>query len=148
MVDWQYLDNPSSPYNPAKAALLIEARPIPHLTTLILHMITVVPPDWKFIFIGSARSIASVSRSRAIHNQQSIGKLDLVVLPELWRIDSKEHVNRLLTDVRFYDDYLPGVEWILKYEWDSILCANSEQSLDEWLDWSWAGAPRYAGFTT
>jgi hypothetical protein len=34
------------------------------------------------------------------------------------------------------------VEWILKYESDSILCANSQESLNDWLDWHWAGAPR------
>lgn len=48
-----------------------------------------------------------------------------------------------MTDLRFYDEFLPGVEWILKYESDSILCANSKSSLNNWLHWSWAGAPRY-----
>ncbi|CAI4217873.1 unnamed protein product [Parascedosporium putredinis] len=70
------------------------------------------------------------------------GKLDLMVLPAPWSIASKEHVYRTLTDPRFYDEFLPGIEWILKYEADSIMCANSGESLNEWLDWSWAGAPR------
>lgn len=105
-------------------------------------MITVVPPDWRFIFIGSNTSTLSVGRSFAVKHHQVIGKLDLMVLPKPWEIDSKEKVFRMLTDNRFYDEFLPGVEWILKYEADSILCANSEQSLNDWLDWSWAGAPR------
>lgn len=42
-------------------------------------------------------------------------------------IDSKEKVHRLLTDVRFYDESFSSVEWLLKYEYDSILCANSAQ---------------------
>lgn len=106
-------------------------------------MIYVVPPDWRFVFIGSEKSTKAVGRSFAIKNQQVIGKLDLMTLPQPWDIGSKEMVHRLMTDLRFYDEFLPGVEWILRYESDSILCANADRSLNEWLDWSWAGAPRY-----
>ena len=129
-------------YNTSKLALLIEPRPLPHLVPQILHMITVVPPDWRFLFIGSNKSAISVGRSFATKHQQAIGKLDLMVLPEPWEIDSKEKIHRLLTDKRFYNEFLPGVEWLLKYEYDSILCANSDQSLNDWLSWDWAGAPR------
>lgn len=105
-------------------------------------MITVVPPDWRFVFIGSKKSIISVGRSYATKHQQAIGKLDLVMLPQPWDIRSKEGVYRTLTDARFYNEFLPGAEWLLKFESDSILCANSESSLNDWLHWDWAGAPR------
>jgi sRNA-binding protein len=105
-------------------------------------MISVVPPDWRFVFIGSNLSVISVGRAYATKHQQVIGKLDLMVLPEPWEIATKEKVFRLLTDSRFYDEFLPGVEWLLKFEADSIMCANSEESLNDWLDWHWAGAPR------
>jgi hypothetical protein len=143
-VDWyEPSDDPRDAYNTSKLAILIEPRPLPHLVSQMLHMMAVVPPDWRFLFIGSDESVASVGRAYAVKNQQVIGKLDLMVLPKPWRIDSKEHVFRMLTDMRFYDEFLPGVEWILKYESDSILCANSDDSLNNWLDWHWAGAPRY-----
>ncbi|KAI0014064.1 hypothetical protein F4779DRAFT_636806 [Xylariaceae sp. FL0662B] len=144
-IDWHPArpgEDPRDRYNSSKVALLIESRPIPHLVPQILHMISVVPPDWRFLFIGSNLSVASVARSYATKHQQAIGKLDLMVLPDPWEIDSKEKVHRLLTDVRFYDEFLPGIEWILKYEYDSILCANSKTSLNDWLHWDWAGAPR------
>ncbi|KAM7215717.1 hypothetical protein V8F06_008911 [Rhypophila decipiens] len=151
-VDWSVAadEDPRDAYNSAKVALLIEPRPLPGLVPLILHMISVVPPDWRFLFIGSEKSVIGVGRAYATKHQQVIGKLDLMVLPEPWQIDSKEAVYRMMTDIRFYDEFLPGVEWILKYEADSILCANSGTSLNEWLDWSWVGAPRtendqYAG---
>ncbi|KAK7751304.1 hypothetical protein SLS62_006710 [Diatrype stigma] len=143
-IDWHptVTDDPRSQYNGSKLALLIEPRPLPHLVPQILHMISVVPPDWRFLFIGSNVSVVSVGRSWATKHQQKIGKLDLLVLPEPWEVSSKEMVHRVLTDVRFYDEFLPGVEWILKYESDSILCANSETSLNEWVHWDWAGAAR------
>ncbi|KAH8653402.1 hypothetical protein BX600DRAFT_77638 [Xylariales sp. PMI_506] len=146
-IDWHpqpedVVIDPRDNYNRTKVALLIEARPLPHLPSQILHMISVVPQDWRFVFIGSNKSVVSVGRSYATKHQQAIGKLDLMVLPEPWEIEAKENIFRLLTDVRFYDEFLPGVEWILKYEYDSILCANSEESLNDWLIWDWAGAPR------
>ncbi|KAI1426204.1 hypothetical protein F5Y12DRAFT_299381 [Xylaria sp. FL1777] len=144
-IDWRPPrpdGDPRQRFNTSKVALLIEPRPLPHLVPQILHMISVVPPDWRFVFVGTNLSAASVGRSYATKHQQAVGKLDLLVLPIPWEIDSKEKVHRLLTDMRFYDEFLPGVEWLLKYEYDSILCANSATGLNEWLDWDWAGSPR------
>lgn len=95
------------------------------------------------MFIGTNKSVISVSRSFATQFHEANGKLDLVVLPKPWSIESKEHVYRLLTDIKFYDKYLPNVEWLLKFESDSIMCARSDDSLDDWLDYDWAGAPRF-----
>lgn len=142
-VDWSRPNHdPRDAYNTSKVALIIEPRPLPHLVPHILHMLSIVPPEWKSLVIGSNASVVSIGRAYAIKYQQAIGKLDLMVLPEPWNITSKEHVFRTLTDARFYDEFLPGVEWILKYESDSILCANADTSLNSWLDWSWVGAPR------
>jgi hypothetical protein len=141
-VDWHPTFDPKSQFNASKVALLIEGRPIPHLVPQILHMISVVPPDWRFIFIGTNKSVISVSRSFATQFQEANGKLDMIVIPKPWKIESKEDVYRLMTDMRFYDEFLPGVEWMLKYESDSILCARSNDSLDDWLHFDWAGAPR------
>ncbi|TLD31291.1 hypothetical protein PspLS_02225 [Pyricularia sp. CBS 133598] len=141
-VAWHRPADPKSNYDQTKIALIVEARPIPHLVPQILHMITVLPPDWRMVFIGSEASVLSVGRAFAVKHQQVIGKMDLMVLPEPWEIDSKEKVHRIMTDIRFYDEFLPGVQWILRFESDSILCANSETSLNDWLGWSWAGSPR------
>lgn len=130
-------------YNASKLALLIEPDPIIHLIPQILHMIALVPPDWRFLFIGSHQSVLTVGQAFATRQYQVAGKLDVMELPYPWSINSKESVSRMLTDVRFYDEVLPDVEWIFKYDSDSILCANSESSLNTWLDWSWVGSPRY-----
>jgi hypothetical protein len=143
-VDWHPQDNSKAQFNSSKVALLIEGRPIPHLVPQLLHMISVIPPDWRFKFIGTNKSVMSVSRSFATQYQVLSGKLDLVVLPKPWHVDSKEDVYRLLTDIRFYNEHLSEVEWMLKFESDSIMCANSGDTLDDWLHYDWAGAPRSA----
>lgn len=129
-------------YNTSKVALIIEPEPLPLLVPLILHMIAVVPSDWRFLFIGSEASVFTVGRGFGIQVQRGLGKIDLKVLPEPWAIRTDGDQARLLTDERFYDEFLPGVAWLLKYNRDSILCSNSETSLNEWLDVSWAGCAR------
>lgn len=141
-LDWRLADEARGPHNASKLALLIEPHSLPHLVPLMMHMVAVAPPDWRFLFIGSQRSIYTVDRAPAVQHHQATGKVAVTGLPQSWSINGREHVFRLLTNVRFYE-FLPGVEWILKYEHDSILCANSPRSLDDWLDWSWAGVPRY-----
>ncbi|KAG5748503.1 hypothetical protein H9Q70_008835 [Fusarium xylarioides] len=103
-------------------------------------MIGVVPPDWRLIFIGSQKSVWTVGRAFGIQVQQGMGKIELMQLPQPWKIRSREDKSRLLTDSRFYDEFLPSVEWLLMFSSDSILCANSELSLNDWLDYTWAGA--------
>jgi hypothetical protein len=141
-VDWHPAFDPKTQFNASKVALLIEGRPIPHLVPQILHMISVIPTDWRFVFIGTNKSVISVSRSFATQFQEANGKLDMIVLPKPWKLESKEDVYRLMTDMRFYDEFLPGVEWMLKYESDSIMCGRSSDSLEDWLEFDWAGAPR------
>lgn len=141
-IDFHPQTDPRTAYNQSKLALLIEGRPQPTLVPHMLHMMSVVPADWRFLFIGSNKSVVSVSRSVPIKYQQAAGKLDLMIVPEAWDISGKEGVWRMLTDARFYDDLLPGVEWLLRYETDSIMCANSKESLNDWLHYDWAAAPR------
>src|SRR5690606_31311584 len=61
------------PLNYSKMALLVEDRPIPHMTALLLHMISVVPPDWPFLFLGSDNSISFLNSSSGIRHHVKIG---------------------------------------------------------------------------
>lgn len=135
------VDDYSRGYNASKLVLLIEPRPLPHLVPLILHMIAVVPPDWRFLVIGSSWSLYNIGRSSSIQQYAKLAKLDLLRLPKPWKLETSEDVSKLLTDLRFYDEFIPNVEWILLFQHDTILCANSQTSLDDWLDWGWAGCP-------
>lgn len=145
-VDWHPNSNPrynpKSQFNASKVALLIEGQPIPHLVPQLLHMISVVPQDWRFVFLGTNASVISISRSFSLQYHEANGKLDMVILPPPWNISTVEGVYRMLTDMRFYDELLPGIEWLLKFGSDSIMCGNSDDSLNNWLEYSWAGAPK------
>lgn len=121
--------------------MLIEERPIKHLTPLLLHMLYVVPPDWQLLYLGSSESVSAVRRSLAVQHHQADGKLDVKLAPRNASYEAREQRNRMLTDVAFYKEYLPSAEWLLMYHADSILCANSPLDLNDWLKYDWVGAP-------
>ncbi|KAH8821631.1 hypothetical protein F5884DRAFT_768520 [Xylogone sp. PMI_703] len=132
---------PPSPYNVSKVALLIENRANPILAPLMLHFISVVPPDWRFRFMGSEESVALVNASAAIRHQVDIGKLDLTFIPSNMSTAGQEMISRFLTTLWIYETVLQPAEWLLMFQTDSILCANSRQTLNNWLDYDWVGAP-------
>lgn len=158
---------PPHPFNDSKVALIIEDRPITHLAPLLLHMISVVPSDWRFVFLGSSESVAFVNNSLSVRTQVWNGKLDLLELPGNFSSKGQEPLSQTLTSVAFWqwlggkdtwnweDPYVdeleeksdgprgrrPQVEWVLMFQTDSILCANSKASLNDWLHYDWVGAP-------
>jgi len=130
-----------SEYDPSKLALLIEAVPLQHTTPLLLHMMKVVPPAWKFLYLGSDESIEMLEKSSAIRQQQRKGKLELRYFWPNVSAVSVEKMSLLLTNPTFYEKELPGVENLLIFTTQSILCANARLSLDDWLGYDWIGAP-------
>jgi Protein of unknown function (DUF5672) len=140
-------------YSSNKTALYIETRiSVRHTTPLLLHMLEVVPPEWRFVFLGSEAVVEKINSSSPVQRYQELGKLrvstiegsdgnqwakpwggDDVGIDEVW--------NRLLTNRTFYERELRGVEWLLVFHSDSILCANSGRDVNEFLEWDWVGAP-------
>jgi hypothetical protein len=101
----------------------------------------VVPPDWRFRFMGSEESVEYVNSSRAIRGHVESGKLDLTYIPSNMTTGSQEEISRFLTTLWLYETVLQPAEWLLVFQTDSMLCANSRQSLNNWLDYDWVGAP-------
>ncbi|KAK0711198.1 hypothetical protein B0H67DRAFT_492142 [Lasiosphaeris hirsuta] len=128
-------------FNESKVALLIENRAFPILAPLMLHFISVVPPDWRFRFMGSLESVEHINKSVAIREQVKAGKLDLTYIPANMTTGSQEEISRFLTNLWLYEVVLQPAEWLLIFQTDSILCANSKQNLNDYLDYDWIGAP-------
>lgn len=107
----------------------------------MLHFMTVVPPDWRFRFMGSEASVNLVNSSRAVRDQVTAGKLDLTYIPSNMTTGSQEEISRFLTNLWLYETVLQPAEWLLVFQTDSVLCANSRQSLNNYLEYDWVGAP-------
>lgn len=115
-LDWHQPD-----YNPTKVALLIENRPQGVLAPLMLHMINVIPPDWKAQFMGSDESVAHINSSKAIQYQVDIGKLDLTHIPKNLSVAGQEQISQFFTTLWVYDTLLKPAENLLVFQTDSRL---------------------------
>lgn len=109
----------------------------------------VVPPEWRFVFVGTEDTHRIARYSGTIRRYEDWGKLKLRNI-ETWASDwgarwaeigIDEMSNRLLTNTSFYHQELPGVEHLFVFQSDSILCANSGADLNDWLQYDWVGAP-------
>lgn len=140
-VSLEYASLQKTPYNESKVALLVENRPFPLLAPLMLHFMGVVPPDWRFRFMGSVESVEHINKSMAIQEQVKLGKLDLTYIPANMSTGSQEEISRFLTTLWLYEVVLQPAEWLLVFQTDSILCANSQQNLNDYLEYDWIGAP-------
>lgn len=129
--------------DPKRVALIIETRPAPVLPALLSHMISVLPPQWVVKMVGTNDSFASVLKSGALLHHIKSDKLQLVDLPSYYPMTSQETVSQTLTNITFYRDFMAPAEWILMFQTDSIMCAASEQTVDDWVakNYSWVGAP-------
>ncbi|KAK8092082.1 hypothetical protein PG997_002443 [Apiospora hydei] len=140
-ISLNYAEPVRSPYNESKVALLIENRENPILAPLMLHFMSVVPPDWRFRFMGSNESVQYINRSMAIREQVNAGKLDLTYIPSNMSTAGQEMISRFLTNRWLYETVLQPAEWLLVFQTDSILCANSRQNINDYLEYDWVGAP-------
>lgn len=91
--------------------------------------------------MGSIESVEHINGSRAIRDAVASGKLDLTYIPANMTTGSQEEISRFLTTLWLYEFVLRPAEWLLVFQTDSMLCANSRQSLNNWLDYDWVGAP-------
>lgn len=53
----------------------------------------------------------------------------------------QEMIGRFLTARWLYETAVAPAEWLLVFQTDSVLCANSRRAVDDFLAYDWVGAP-------
>jgi hypothetical protein len=100
-----------------------------------------MPPEWTFKFMGSDASIAHMRSSPAIRHLESVSKLSIVSLPSNYSVSNRESISQMFTDPHLYDTILAPAEHLLIFQPDSVFCANSPKTVNDFLEWDWIGAP-------
>lgn len=129
--------------DPTRVAMIIEMRHIPHLAALLVYFIGTLPPAWIVQLVGNEEAFASVKKSSALSGAIQSGKLVLRDLPPYYEVATGELLSITLTNLTFYTEFVRPAEWLLIFQTDSIICAASNQSIDDWVEkgYDWAGAP-------
>ncbi|KAF4580911.1 hypothetical protein GQ602_007048 [Ophiocordyceps camponoti-floridani] len=126
------------PLNTTNLALLIEPRPSPPRPQTA-HMLSIIPPHGRCSSSAPLEPPSPLPLTRPTtppHKRTP----HLATPPKKHPIDTPEDQARLLTSLSFYRHVLPPANHLFRFTANSILCANSPESLDDHLSWSWAGA--------
>ncbi|KAG9237499.1 hypothetical protein BJ875DRAFT_148823 [Amylocarpus encephaloides] len=129
-----------SPYDPTKVAFLVETRPLPHLPALFAHMTSVIPSEWTFRFMGTLEVIEFMRSYPLLLRLEKAGKLTFLDLPSNYTLEDRQTISQMFTDDHLYRDILAPAEHLLVFQPDSIFCAASPRTLNDFLEYDWIGA--------
>lgn len=134
----QFLDITTSQRPPAKnVAVIVEDRPLSNLPALLLHFLSVLGPDWPIVFYTTAESQPnSTAFLRAVNE----GHISIRSLPSDLELDQRPSITQFLTRPWFWEQLAPA-QHVLLFQADSIVCANSNEQLESFLEYDFVGAP-------
>ncbi|KAL8728020.1 MAG: hypothetical protein Q9166_005691 [cf. Caloplaca sp. 2 TL-2023] len=131
----------NAPEPPAlKAAVIIEGRPSANLVPLILHFSSVLGPEWPIKVLHTAENRDLFSISPAFQRQTSSGHITLQQLPSNVTLTDHVAVGRFFTQPWLWHQLAP-YKHLLLFQTDSILCANSPRTVEDFLEYDFVGAP-------
>lgn len=132
-------DLPSSPkpFVPKNVAVIIEDRPLTNLAPLILHFSSVLGAAWPIVLFAPENILPnSTSFRRAIDE----GRISVRDLPPDVHFANHQAVTEFLTLPWLWEQLAPAGH-VLIFQADSILCANSDKRLEDFLPYDFVGAP-------
>ncbi|TVY39287.1 hypothetical protein LSUB1_G004728 [Lachnellula subtilissima] len=123
----------------SNVAAIIEDRPLSNLAPLILHFSSVLGPDWPIVLFTSTGSTL-LNQSVAFQRAVDEGRISIRALPEDTNFENHAAVSELLTAPWFWEQLAPAGH-VLLFQADSIICANSELRMEDFLRYDFVGAP-------
>ncbi|EPE26161.1 hypothetical protein GLAREA_02073 [Glarea lozoyensis ATCC 20868] len=132
---------PPNPYDRTKVAFLVETRPLPHLPALFAHMISVIPAEWTFRFMGGPSALEFMRANPMLSRYEKAGKLEFLDVPANYSLKDRDTISQMFTDHHLYSNILAPAEHLLVFQPDSIFCAGAPTTLNDYLEYDWIGAP-------
>jgi hypothetical protein len=123
-----------------KVAALMETRATPNLVPLILHFSSVLGPTWPIKIFTTQAAIANLSTSAAFERKIADKSISFVLLPETETFKEHSSVSAFFSKPWFWEQLAPA-ERVLMFQSDSIICANSRRTVDDFLEYDFIGAP-------
>ena len=122
-----------------KVATIIDTRPLDTLVPLILHFSAVLGPEWPIVVFTGPSPPPAFNCAPFVRLIKA-GLLQIVTLPENVKLFSAFTVSAFLTDPWLWEQLAPA-DHVLLFQADSIICGNSEKTVDEFLEYDFIGAP-------
>ncbi len=123
-----------------KVAVIIETRQPGSLIPLVLHFASVLGPDWPVLIYTPTENFGSFHASHAIQRYVKAGRIVIRPLADGVYFPNWDSVSEFITNKWIWEDLAPA-EHVLVFQADSILCANSVRSVEDFFEWDLIGAP-------
>jgi hypothetical protein len=123
-----------------KVAVIIETRASGGIIPLVLHFATVLGPDWPVLIYTPTENFGSFSTSHSLVRFIKAGRVVVRPLADGIYFPSWDSVSEFLTQKWMWEDLAPA-EHIFIFQGDSIICANSVRSVEDFFEWDLIGAP-------
>lgn len=119
-------------------AAIIEDRPLSNLVPLLLHFSSVLGPAWPIVLFTSGD--IHLNQSLPFRRAVDEGRISVQALPEHINLKERATISELLTTAWLWEQLAPAGH-VLLFQADSILCANSDIRIEDFLAYDFVGAP-------
>ena len=126
-----------------KVATILETRPLRTLIPLILHFAAVLGPEWPIIFMTRASTLHALEAfgggSQPFKRIVESGQVKIIDLPSESYLKSYLGISHFLASEWFWEQLEPA-QIMLLFQTDSIICANSGKSVEDFFGYDFIGA--------
>ena len=120
--------------------MIVENRVLANLIPIILHFSSVLGPEWPIHLFTSEENQKTLLQSFPFQRGVSAGRLHIRPLPPNTELNTHASISDFYTTPWFWEQLAPA-EHLLLFQADSILCSNSDQHVDDFLQYDFIGAP-------
>ena len=131
---------PDTRISKEKAAVIVENRVLANLIPIILHFSSVLGPEWPIHVFTGEENQRILLQSFPFQRGVSAGRFHIRLLPPDTPLNTHASVSNFMTTPWFWEQLAPA-EHLLLFQADSILCSNSDQKVEDFLQYDFVGAP-------
>jgi len=126
-----------------KVAVIIETRPLRTLIPLIVHFAGVLGPEWPILFFTRPSVVSTLAAfgqgSQPFKRMVHSGQIKIIELPTEPDLGEYLGLSKFLASEWFWSQ-MGSAEYMLNFQSDSILCANSGRKVEDFFDYDFVGA--------
>jgi hypothetical protein len=132
------LPTPNRGADQRNVAVIVENRPLDNIVPLILHFSTVLGPNWPVVIFTSQEN--RIPSSAPFQRALGDGGIQIRVLPPHVKFHVRDEVSDFLTSPWLWESLAPAPH-VLLFQADSIICSNSPETMEDFLQYDFVGAP-------
>ncbi len=110
-----------------------------NLVPLMLHFAMVLGPSWQVVLF-TMENAWEMPPSPPFQRAVQEGRVDIRFLPPETNLKKWKSVSLFFTRTWLWEQ-VQSASRVLLFQMDSIICSNSNQTVDDFLEWDFIGAP-------